>query len=393
MMLAVGFGDMQKTSIGCECWPGSTHIINRMTRVVVIGGLGNFGARICSRLAPDPRFKVIATGRRVSNAEHSRDIQVATLDTGNPGFGSDLQSLAPDLVIHCAGPFQGQDYRVALASVACGAHYVDLADGREFVTGFVHAVGPAAEAAECLAVTGASTLPALSSAVVDYLASSFSSLDSIDIVIAPGQHARRGAATVTAVLGYAGQAVPWWQRGEWCTAYGWQDLKRERFSFGNRLAAACDVPDLELLPRRYAGVKSVSFRAALEVSLQHYVLWLMGACRRIGLPLPLVRLGAPMDRVGTWLNWLGSDTGGMMVRVSGTNSGGQPQCRTWELVAKSNHGPEIPCMAAVLVAERLNGNDSTLRGAKICMGILGLSDFEPEFGRWDISTRIFDTTP
>jgi hypothetical protein len=27
------------------------------------------------------------------------------------------------------------------------------------------------------------------------------------------------------------------------------------------------------------------------------------------------------------------------------------------------------------------------------MGILGLSDFEPEFARWDIATRVVDTTP
>jgi len=32
-----------------------------MMRVVVIGGLGNFGARICRRLAGDPKFNVIAT--------------------------------------------------------------------------------------------------------------------------------------------------------------------------------------------------------------------------------------------------------------------------------------------------------------------------------------------
>jgi saccharopine dehydrogenase-like NADP-dependent oxidoreductase len=277
-----------------------------MMRVVVIGGLGNFGARICRRLAPDPRFTVIATSRRMSIAEGPRGIQVATLDIANPGFGSDLQSLAPDLVIHCAGPFQGQDYRVALASAACRAHYIDLSDGREFVTGFVKAVGPAAQAAGRLAVTGASTLPALSSAVVDSFATAFSTLNSIDVIIAPGQHALRGTATVTAVLGYAGQAIPWWQHGRWGTTYGWQDLKRENFSFGSRLAAACDVPDLELLPQRYAGVQSVTFRAALEVSLQHFGLWLMSACRRIGIPLPLARLGASMDRVGTWLNWLGT---------------------------------------------------------------------------------------
>jgi len=364
-----------------------------MMRVVVIGGLGNFGARICRRLAGDPKFDVIATSRRGGRAGRVEGIEgteVAVLDCDSPRFAQDLKSLAPDFVVHCAGPFQGQDYRVALASLACGAHYADLADGREFVSGFVAAVGPAAVAAGRLAVTGASTLPAVSSAVVDSLAPSVAVMDSIDVVIAPGQHAPRGAATVAAVLGYAGQAVPWWQNGEWRVAHGWQDLKRERFSFGSRLAAACDVPDLELLPRRYPAVQSVTFRASLEVSLQHAVLWSMGAWRRLGLPLPVARLGAALDRVGTWLNWLGSDTGGMVVRVSGRDAAGERRSLTWELVARRNHGPEIPCMATVLLAERLAANESDwgAPGARVCMGMLRLADFEREFARYDISSDV-----
>ncbi len=315
------------------------------------------------------------------------------LDIDSPRFEKALKSLAADLVIHCAGPFQQQDYRVALASLACGAHYVDIADGRKFVAGFVAAVGREAEAAGRFAITGASTLPALSSAVIDALHTPFAKLNTIDVIIAPAQRAARGAATVAAVLGYAGQSFQWRQDGQWRTVYGWQELKRERFSFGSRLAAACDVADLELLPTRYPGVQTVTFRAALEVSLQHYALWTLGGCRRMGLPIPIARWGAFLDRIGTWLNWLGSDTGGMMVRVIGKDDAGRSLCRTWELVAEGNHGPEIPCMAAVILANKLHRGDALMRGAKVCMGILRLSDFELEFGRWNISTRIIDTVP
>ena len=360
-------------------------------RVVIIGGAGNFGARICTRLAQERGIEVVATSRRVRGAGASRQSQTVLLDIDSPHFEKTLRSLAPDLVIHCAGPFQGQDYRVALASLACGAHYLDLADGRRFMAGFVAAVGPAAEAARRFAITGASTLPALSSAVVDALHTPFAKLNSIEVVIAPSQHAPRGAATVAAVLGYAGISFQWRHDGQWRTVYGWQELKRQRFSFGKRLSAACDVPDLELLPTRYAGVQTVTFRAALEVSLQHYALWALGACRRMGLPVPIARWGASLDRMGTWLNWLGSDTGGMTVRVTGSNLAGRSLSRTWELVAEGNHGPEIPCMAAVILASKLQRGEASMSGAKICMGILGLSDFEPEFARWSISSRIVDT--
>jgi len=165
------------------------------------------------------------------------------------------------------------------------------------------------------AIAGASTLPALSSAVVDDLKQSLAQLSAIDIVIAPGQHAPRGAATVAGVLGYAGQPFLWWREGKWCTAHGWQELQCVKLSFGSRRAAACDVPDLELLPVRYPGVQTVSFRAALEVSLQHHALWFLAQCRRMGLALRMARWGARFDRVGTWLKWLGSDTGGMRVRL------------------------------------------------------------------------------
>lgn len=362
-------------------------------RVVVVGGLGNFGARICARLAHEPGIEIVATSRRVTEERRPASVLTAILDIKAHDLFPRLHALAPDLVIHCAGPFQGQDYRVALASLACGAHYVDLADGREFVAGFVAAVGPAAEAAGRFAIAGASTLPALSSAVIDALHTPFAKLNTIDVVIAPGQRAPRGAATVAAVLGYAGESFQWRQDGRWRTVYGWQELKRERFSFGNRLAAACDVPDLELFPTRYTGVHTVTFRAALEVSLQHYALWTLGACRRLGVPIPIARWGASLDRMGTWFNWLGSDTGGMTVRVTGQDDAGRSLCRKWELVAEGNHGPEIPCLAAVILANKLHRRDALMRGAKVCMGILRLSDFEPEFDRWNISTRVTGGTP
>ena len=113
-------------------------------RVVVVGGLGNFGARICRRLALEPDIEIVATSRRRANARDPASVQTATLDIEAPDLTSKIRSLAPDLVIHCAGPFQGQDYRVALASLACGAHYADLADGRAFVAGFVAAIGTGA---------------------------------------------------------------------------------------------------------------------------------------------------------------------------------------------------------------------------------------------------------
>lgn len=350
-------------------------------RVVVIGGTGNFGARICRRLGQESGLEILPSSRRARPG-------VVPLDLSHADFAARLAALAPRLVIHCAGPYQGQDYRVARAALAAGAHYLDLADGRDFVAGFGAALDKAANSAERSAVSGASTLPALSSAVIDHLLPQFSRLDSIDVVIAPGQRAPRGAATLAGVFGYAGRAFRWWRDASWQTAHGWQEIERRRFSFGTRLAAACDVPDLELFPARYPGVRDVTFRAALELSVQHYALWLAAALRRAGMPLPIERWAPGLDRWASRLDRFGSSCGGMSVELRGEGRQGGARRARWEIVARDNHGPEIPCMAAVLLACRIARGDAPPPGARACMGLLGLRDFAPEFGRWDMDTTI-----
>ncbi len=356
-------------------------------RVVVLGGYGNFGARICRALAGDRAIEVIAAGRNPQSVEGVR------LDLHAEDFPQALAKLAPDVVVHCAGPFQGQDYRVAAASIAAGAHYLDLADGREFVARFAEKNDAAARAAGRVALSGASTLPALSSAVIDHLAKRLHSLEEIRIAIAPGQRAPRGEATIAGVFSYAGKRFRWWSGGEWRDACGWQEMRRERFAFGSRWAAACDVPDLELFPQRYPGVRTVEFRAALELGVQQWALWLAAALASRGLSLPIVRWAGPLNRLATLMDRFGSERGGMLVSVLGTRANGTRARVEWQLTADANHGPEIPCMAAILLARKLSRSGIAARGAFACMGFLALGEFESEFARWKITTRITERNP
>jgi hypothetical protein len=346
-------------------------------RVVVVGGTGNFGGRICRALAAEPGIEVVAAARGGADAP---------LDIAAPGFAQALARLAPGLVIHCAGPFQGQDYRVALAALAAGAHYLDLADAREFVARFADAVDAPARAAGRIALAGASTLPAVSSAVVDHLSARLAAIDSIRIAIAPGQRAARGTATIAGVFSYAGRPFRWLSRGAWRTVHGWQELERVRFAFGTRWAAACDVPDLELFPARYAGVRTVEFRAALELAVQHLALWLAAALRRAGAPVPLERRAAALDRAASLMDVFGSDRGGMLVALTGTRANGTRARVEWQLTADAGHGPEIPCMPAIVLARRLARGELRETGAHACMGYVALAELEREFARWSITT-------
>ena len=242
-------------------------------RVVVLGGTGNFGARIVRALKDDRGIEVVAASRSGKAVPGAEGVRAVVLDAFAADFGAKLAGLAPDLVIHTVGPFQGQDYRVAEAALAAGAHYLDLADGREFVCAFARAIHAQAVKAGRVALSGASTLPALSSAVIEQLRVPLRTLETVDIAIAPGQRAVRGVATLAAVFSYLGRPIPVWRKGQWVKAFGWMDIRRVPLSFGSRWGALCEVPDLTLIPAQYPEVQNVRFHAALEFRLQHVVLW------------------------------------------------------------------------------------------------------------------------
>jgi hypothetical protein len=362
-------------------------------RTVVIGGYGNFGTRICRALSTDSDIRVIAAGRSPAPARFGAQVEGARLDLESPDFAADLRKLSPDLVIHCAGPFQGQDYRVGDAALSAGAHYIDLADGRAFVTRFADQFDARARDAGLFMISGASSVPALSSAVIDDLQGRFQQIEEIQLAIAPGQRAPRGTATIAGVFSYAGKPFKWMHDGTWCDAWGWQELIRLRFAgLGVRWAAACDIPDLELFPQRYPSAKTIQFRAALELGVQHIALWAAAAARRAGMPLALERAAPLLNRAASLLDRFGSDRGGMLVSLKGIRKDGTRGSLKWHLTADVGHGPEIPCMAAILIARKLARRELATSGAFPCMGFLKLSEFEPEFARWHISTSIEENT-
>lgn len=196
-------------------------------RVVVLGGFGHFGARIVRALAATTQVHVIAAGRHPGDAATKwpgsapGSISTCRLDIDASDFAAQLAATGADAVVHTAGPFQGQDYAVAQCCLQAGMHYIDLADGRAFVRDFPAAMGAAARHAQRVAISGASTLPALSSAVIDALSPRFSALHEIRMVIAPAQGTPLGLATVRAVLSYCGTPFSWWQAGRWQQVVGW----------------------------------------------------------------------------------------------------------------------------------------------------------------------------
>ena len=367
-------------------------------RILVVGGTGHFGRRICRRLAGLAGTELVVTSRdpfragmlvdELAAAHPDARITAMALDQDSADFEAVLRAAEPFVVIHTAGPYQGSDYRVAHACIEARCHYVDLADGRDFVAGF-GALDAQARQAGVLLVTGASTLPGLSSAVVREFQATFERIDSIEESIAPAQQTPRGPGTVAAVLSYCGRPFTALEGGRWRTKFGWQDLRRQHYpALGRRLSAACDVPDVDLLPRLVPGVHTVSFHAALEAAWEHRVLWLMAWLTRLNVVRDWSRHARPFTAVGRWLSRTGSDRGGMALLLTGTGADGGPRVLDWQLTALDNQGPEIPCTPAILIARKLLRDEIADRGARACVGFFSLSEFFAELDGYPISASV-----
>jgi len=351
-----------------------------MPEILILGGYGNFGKRIACALSRRG-MPVIIAGRDLQKAEalaaSLAGARAARIDI-QAGLDAALRNLRPSVVVHTCGPFQGSDHAVARACLRAGCHYVDLSDGRDFVGGF-SALDAEARAAGVTLISGASTVPGLSSAVVEHFRPQFSRLDALDFGISPGQKAERGLATTRAILSYVGKPLRAFAGHP--RAYGWQEVRQQTYPVMGgkrrvkRWLANCEIPDLDLLPATY-GLRDIRFGAGLELAPLHLGLWAASWLVRCGLPLPLEKLAAPLLRLSDLFNAFGSDTGGMHVLLRGQDHDGQPLETGWFIVAEAGDGPQIPCVPAILLAQRLHEKDPGLRtGAFPCVGLVRLDDY------------------
>lgn len=365
-------------------------------RIVILGGYGAFGARISRALAREAHAQLFIAGRRIERAgrlagrlraEHpGARIDAVELDAADPTFVRRLGAIAPIVVVHAAGPFQDQDYAVAEACLAVRSHYVDLADARRFVADFAR-LDRDAKRRRLLLVSGASTLPGVSSAVVDALAAGMTSIRAIETSIAPAGRSRRGPATVAAVLSYCGKPFRTLEGGAWIERVGWHDTRSIRYPVFERRVAACDVPDLELFPARYPGLETVTFHAGAESAWQHAALGLMARLTRAGLVRDWSRHARLFASAARWSE-RGTDVGAMRVVVHGVDAERGALRRTWDLVARQNHGPFVPCVPALVIAKRLLAGALVERGAKPCLGFIDLGDFNREVAGLDIDCHV-----
>jgi hypothetical protein len=359
-------------------------------RILLVGGYGNFGTFIAERLSRERELTLIVAGRSEQKARALAEplsAEWARIDIF-AGLDEQIKKIRPDILVHTSGPFQGQGYEVAEACIRNRVHYLDLADGREFVAE-IGRLDKAAKAAGTVVVSGASTVPGLTSAVLTKYAAEFSVLEAVDFGIATAQKTNRGLATVKAVLGYAGKPFSTLVDGKMRDLYGWQDLGWRKFpGLGWRSLANCDVPDLALFPTWFPTLETVRFRAGLELPLLQIGLWALTWPVRIGL-LPNLLVAAPMLLgISRWFDVFGTDDSGFYMEMQGRGAHGQPKRVVFDLTARAADGLMIPCTPAIVLALRLAKGEIAQRGAMPCLGLPDLDDILRELRELRITWQV-----
>jgi saccharopine dehydrogenase-like NADP-dependent oxidoreductase len=366
--------------------------------ILILGATGVFGRRLAAHLARTGDLRLLVSSRRLERssrlagrlrelAQTKATIRPIALDVNQECAGV-LKAEKPAIVVDCSGPFQAMDYTVAEAVCEAGSHFVDLADARGYLTGFGPALDRGFRQAGLVALAGASSSPALAAAAVASLSKGWRRVREIEIAIVPGGQSEVGEAAVAAALSYCGRPVPIVENGRLENVTGWGENHHVQIEgVGRPRVSPVETSDAELLQQLYPEAERIRFWAGLESGLEHWGLRLLSTLRRRGLPGvagPLERHAAAFTRARSITRLMTGDTGGMVVRVAGTDMDGADVLGEWRLVARNNEGPHVPpspaatCVRAILAGRMEPGARPALD--------LELGEIEREFAPYAIET-------
>lgn len=353
-------------------------------KVVLVGGYGVFGSLLSELLARDGHEVWIA-GRNLEKAQEQaariggQALQVDLFKAPDAVF-----AVAPDVVVDAAGPYQlyGDDpYKLAKLCIGEGVHYLDLSDSAAFTTG-ISKLDETAKAEGVSVLSGASSVPGLSSVVVRTLAADLDEIVAIESAILPGNKAPRGRSVIASIIGSVGEPMRLWQGDMWMTVRGWSGGKTFQLDERTqRKGYQISVPDCALFPAHFRA-RSVRFYAGMELPVMN---WSLSALRHIRKIWAFDMPGPAIDLIQWAANLLrpfGTDRGGMMVKVIGTR-GDAAIIKTWRLMAEAGQGPYVP---GIIVRTLLRNLESVEPGARACLSEVPLTAVEDAMSDLAITT-------
>ncbi|MEL6838693.1 MAG: DUF4166 domain-containing protein [Pseudomonadota bacterium] len=357
-------------------------------KVIVLGGYGVFGAKLVTLLSRDGHDVVVA-GRSADKAQ-ALAVQVGarTLVVDRQGDLAALWKMRPNAVVDAAGPFHayGDDpYRLARECIKNGVHYLDLADDPAFCVG-VSALDEAARAAGVFAISGASSVPAISSVLVAHFAARADEIDMISTAIVPGNRAPRGRAVIESILNQCGRPFEMRVAGKTVATRSWSRPARVDLAAGiRRRAWLMEVPDNRLFGAVF-GARTVIFRAGMELGVMNYALgiisWLRGYLR-FGMPGWFVTLSL---WIAARLLPFGTDIGGMVVAVT-TRQRETWSRTTWRMVATAGEGPYIPAVMSRVI---LRDPSAIAVGARPALTVVSYAQLQDGMSDLAVTTRVME---
>lgn len=364
--------------------------------VLIVGGAGVFGSRLARLLARRKGFRVSLGGRTESRAlTLQRELRLID-EQGEFGFvmidrdriGAErLKEIDCDVVVDCSGPFQLSGTQLIEAAIGARCHYVDIADSRAFVTG-VSKFDSAARAVAISVISGASSTPGLTHAVLDSVTSAWLSVDSIDIAIVPGNRTPKGRSVIEGILSWVGQRVRVFREAGWEQGRGWSGARWVTIEgLPRRRAMLADVPDLDLVPARFAPRVRAGFDAGMELPVLNWLIGVVAVPVRWGLVKSARVFAGLGTQIAMWLDRFGTTDGGMLVEAAGQDARGDTRVVRWWLRAANGDGPYVPVAPAAAVIEMLTLGGRLRGGARSAAGIVTLEQIRPWFDGLAIETK------
>ena len=108
-------------------------------KVVILGGYGTFGRHIAENLCTLSDAEVTIAGRHPDRGMPFADSLDADFRQCDANDSTSLTNAVADawLVINASGPFKATDYSIPQICIGVGCHYIDMADGRDYVADIV----------------------------------------------------------------------------------------------------------------------------------------------------------------------------------------------------------------------------------------------------------------
>lgn len=201
-------------------------------KIVLVGGYGVFGSRLAELLLRDGHSVWVA-GRSLEKAQELTNVIGGhPLEVDVRATPDKVLQPGPDVVIDATGPFKGnQDsaYHLPRLCLAAAVDYLDLSDNADFTSG-ISTLDEAARKQGRRLLSGASSVPGLSSIVAAELCRGYDEILLIDIAILPGNRAPRVFNSTRSRGNWLG--LEYLQENSWRTR--WPDLAFNVQKYGVR---------------------------------------------------------------------------------------------------------------------------------------------------------------